>query len=206
MAPDRVDPPAARAFVSRSAAGTERLGEQIGRALHAPALIALDGELGAGKTCFVRGLARGLGIAERVTSPTYTLMQTYGDEGRARLQHFDAYLEGRERAFLLDGGVEILAGEAVSAIEWAERVADLLPEPRVVVRLAHVGPETRRIALGVVGGGAAGGDGGDGGDGALRLQSAVAGLAVGGDLREIRGHGQRGGAGEPAGSSGGGSG
>lgn len=151
-----------RALVSPSPEATEALAEALGRALVRGDVIALEGELGSGKTCFVRGLARGLGIEGGVTSPTYTLMQSYDAEDGARLPlaHYDAYMEGRERAFLLDGGCEGIGVDGVSAIEWAERVGDLLPEPRLVVRLRHLlgagpGPATRReIAFEVVGSGA----------------------------------------------------
>lgn len=146
-----------RVLVSTSPEATESLAETLGRSLVAGDVVALEGELGSGKTCFVRGLARGLGIEGGVTSPTYTLMQSYDQEDGARvpLEHYDAYMEGRERAFLLDGGCEGIGGDAVSVIEWAERVAEFLPEPRLRVRLAHLArdgePERRRIELAVLG-------------------------------------------------------
>jgi tRNA threonylcarbamoyladenosine biosynthesis protein TsaE len=136
-----------RTFLSRSSAATEALGEQLGRALRAPALIALDGELGAGKTCFVRGLARGLAVQDTISSPTYALLQTYA--GRLDLHHLDAWMEGRERAFLSDGGLEWVAGSGVTVIEWAERVADVLPLPHLSVHIALVSRDERRITLAV---------------------------------------------------------
>jgi tRNA threonylcarbamoyladenosine biosynthesis protein TsaE len=132
-------------LASRSESATESLGEQIGRALAAPALIALDGELGAGKTCFVRGLARGLGVEDTVSSPTYALLQTYS--GRLDLHHLDAWMEGRERAFLSDGGLEWVSGSGVTVIEWAERVADFLPLPHLAVRIEVLSPVERRITI-----------------------------------------------------------
>lgn len=143
---------AERRFRSRSPAATERLGEELGRRLPPGALVALDGELGAGKTCLVRGLARGLGVTERVTSPTYALLQTY--PGRLELAHLDAWMEGRERAFLLDGGLEWITGagsSGVTVIEWASRVLDVLPPERLRIELAHAGPEERRVRLWVEG-------------------------------------------------------
>jgi tRNA threonylcarbamoyladenosine biosynthesis protein TsaE len=122
--------------------------------LPAGSVVALDGELGSGKTRFVRGLARGLGIAEPVSSPTYTLMHSYEGEGaRLPLYHFDAWMAGREAAFLEGGGVEWMLGEGISAVEWAERVADLLPVPRLSVCLAlrDSGGEGRVLRLAVVG-------------------------------------------------------
>jgi len=105
--------------------------------------------LGAGKTTFMRGLAVGLGVEEPVSSPTYTLMHQY--EGRLTLYHFDAWMEGRERAFLEGGGAEELTGEGVSAVEWAEKVAEYLPHPRLAVRLTHRSPQERGLELRVVG-------------------------------------------------------
>lgn len=140
-----------RAWTSRDPEATEALGEAIGRAAEPGLVVALDGDLGAGKTCFVRGLARGLGVRETVTSPTYALMASYA--GRLPLHHLDAWMEGRERAFLADGGAEWLDGEGVSVVEWAARVADALPAERLEIELAHSGLETRRIRATVRGGG-----------------------------------------------------
>lgn len=139
---------------------TEALAERLGALLAPPALVALDGELGAGKTAFVRGLARGLGVQGGVSSPTYALMASH--EGRVPFLHFDAWMEGRERAFLADGGAELLA-DAVCAVEWASRVDDALPAARVQVQIECLAPELRRIVLRAVGGDP-------------RLEAALAGL------------------------------
>jgi tRNA threonylcarbamoyladenosine biosynthesis protein TsaE len=114
-------------------------------------VVALDGDLGSGKTCFVQGLAAGLEVPDPVTSPTYALLQSYS--GRLELHHFDAYMEGRERALLQDGGLEWMHADGVAVIEWAERVADVLPRPRLAVRFDHVGPTERRIAIALDGDG-----------------------------------------------------
>ncbi|MBL8863417.1 MAG: tRNA (adenosine(37)-N6)-threonylcarbamoyltransferase complex ATPase subunit type 1 TsaE [Planctomycetes bacterium] len=134
---------AERRWISRDAAATEALGEAIGRAAFEGLVIALDGDLGTGKTCFVRGLARGLGVPDPVTSPTYALMASHA--GRLALHHFDAWMEGRERAFLSDGGAELLGGAGVSAVEWAARVAPALPAERLELGFEHAGPTERRI-------------------------------------------------------------
>ena len=139
----------ARHLLSRSPAATRALGEALGRALPAGTLVALEGDLGAGKTAFVQGLARGLDVRDPVTSPTYALMQSY--EGRLALHHFDAYMEGRERALLLDGGLEWMHGGGVAAVEWADRVADVLPKPRIAVLLRHAGASERRVEISVQG-------------------------------------------------------
>lgn len=140
----------ARVLLSASAEATSALAEALGRVLPAGTVVALDGDLGAGKTCFVRGLARGLGIADVVASPTYTLMQAF-EGGRLPLYHFDAWMEGREKALFADGGDEWLRAGGIAVVEWAERVAEWLPEPRLAVRLEHAGPDLRVLRLRVVG-------------------------------------------------------
>jgi tRNA threonylcarbamoyladenosine biosynthesis protein TsaE len=151
--PERARSSATRTFVTRSPEETEALGASVGRALAHETLITLDGDLGAGKTCFVRGLARGLDVQDPVSSPTYALLQTYA--GRLVLHHFDAWMEGRERAFLMDGGLEWLHSGGVAVIEWAARVADVLPRERLCVELEHRGPHERLIRMRVEGAGAA---------------------------------------------------
>ena len=108
-------------FISHSPAETESLGEQFGRAAQRGLVIALSGDLGAGKTQFVRGLARGLGISGRVHSPTFTLVNEYGG-GRLKLFHLDLYrLETAEQ--ILSAGIEeYLKPDGVSVVEWAERL------------------------------------------------------------------------------------
>ena len=110
-------------FISHSPVETESLGEAWGRAAQRGLVIALSGELGAGKTQLVKGVARGLGIAARVHSPTFTLMNEYGG-GRLRLFHLDLYrLETREQ--ILSAGLEeFLQPDGVAVIEWAEKLED----------------------------------------------------------------------------------
>jgi len=136
-------------FVSRSAEATEALGAALGGELRAGAVVALDGDLGAGKTCLVRGIARGLGVTDPVTSPSFTLMHEY--EGRVPVHHFDAWMTGREAAFLEGGGADELGGDGVALVEWGARVADYLPAARLEITLEHVSPEVRRIGLRVLG-------------------------------------------------------
>jgi tRNA threonylcarbamoyladenosine biosynthesis protein TsaE len=111
-------------FTSHSPADTEALGERFGREAQRGLVLALSGDLGAGKTQFVRGLARGLGCAGRVHSPTFTLVNEYGG-GRLKLFHLDLYrLETREQ--ILSAGIEeYLTPDGVSVVEWAERIYDL---------------------------------------------------------------------------------
>ncbi|MGE0141692.1 MAG: tRNA (adenosine(37)-N6)-threonylcarbamoyltransferase complex ATPase subunit type 1 TsaE [Planctomycetota bacterium] len=129
------------------AAETTALGQWIGSRLRAGDFVALLGELGAGKTTFVRGLARGLGLEDpdAVASPTYLLMVEH--PGPLPLRHVDAYFAPRTRAFLDDGGGSWLAEEAgVTAVEWADRIADLLPVDRLEVHLG-AGGAGRRVRL-----------------------------------------------------------
>lgn len=140
-----------RRFVSLSPEATQELAAELGRRAHAGLVIALDGDLGAGKTTFVRGLAQGLEADPgEVASPTYTLMHEV--PGRLTLYHFDAWMSGREEAFLADGGAELMLAGGVAAIEWAERVLDYLPGERLDVRLGHRSPEQRTIELHARGG------------------------------------------------------
>jgi tRNA threonylcarbamoyladenosine biosynthesis protein TsaE len=138
-----------RRFLSRAPAATEALGFWLGERVGPGTLLALDGELGSGKTTFVRALARGLGVVGPVTSPTYALLQTYA--GRLELAHFDAWMEGRERSFLAEGGWEWLGAEGVAVVEWAGRVADWLPDERLMIEFAHRATEERTLRLAVIG-------------------------------------------------------
>ena len=108
-------------FISHSPAETELLGEKIGRAAEHGVVIALSGELGAGKTQFVKGLARGMGISARVHSPTFTLVNEYGG-GRLKLFHLDLYRLETPEQILSAGVAECLQPDGVSVIEWADRL------------------------------------------------------------------------------------
>ena len=111
-------------FISHGPAETELLGEKFGRAASHGLIIALSGELGAGKTQLVKGLARGLGVTARVHSPTFTLVNEYTG-GRLRLFHLDLYrLESRGQ-ILAAGLEEFLQPDGVAVVEWAERIYDL---------------------------------------------------------------------------------
>ena len=131
--------------VSRSALATQRLGQALGRLLQAGDVIALIGELGAGKTCFVQGLARGLGVPpeERVQSPTFTIVSEHA--GRLPLYHLDLY-RINARSELDDLGLEqYLEGQGVAAVEWMDRFADLAPADHLEVRLQIAGARRRTI-------------------------------------------------------------
>src|SRR5882672_11257154 len=109
--------------ISHSPAETEAFGEQWGRDAQSGLVIALSGDLGAGKTQLVKGIARGLGVAGRVHSPTFTLVNEYGG-GRLRLFHLDLYRLETPAQVLSAGIEEFLSPDGVAVIEWAERITD----------------------------------------------------------------------------------
>ena len=139
-----------RRFLSRSPEATEALGAAIGRAVGPGAVLALEGDLGAGKTCFVRGLARGLGCdAGAVRSPSFTLLLSYG--GRRTLRHYDAYFTEAAVDLERAGLVESLAAGDVVAVEWGERFERWLPADRLTVKILHLAPERRRLDVAAAG-------------------------------------------------------
>ena len=135
-------------FVSRSEADTEAAGAALAREVSPGTVVLLCGDLGAGKTVFSRGFARGLGVAEPVSSPTYTIVQEYELGSGSRLYHMDLYRIGDEHAALGFGVDEFLNEPgAISLVEWPERIAGLLPDDAVRVELKHRSPEEREIRI-----------------------------------------------------------
>ena len=120
-------------YLSHSEEETEQLGERLGQALSPGAVVAYTGGLGMGKTAFTRGLARGLGCTERVTSPTFTLVNEY--PGRIPRFHVDVYRLSGSDALYDIGWDDYLDRGGVCAVEWSENIADALPEDTVFVRL-----------------------------------------------------------------------
>jgi len=124
---------------------TYALGARLATLLDAGAVIALYGDLGTGKTHLVKGIAEGLGLPRStVRSPTFTILHTY-DEGRRPLHHFDAYRVQTPDEFVELGFEEYVHGDGITCIEWADRIEGLLPPDTLRLRLAHVGPQQRRI-------------------------------------------------------------
>ena len=134
-------------YITRSAAETELLGARLAELLRPGDVVAFRGDLGAGKTAFTRGLARGLGITEPVTSPTYTIVNEY-PQGRLPLFHFDMYrLSDPEELFDL-GWEDYLARGGICAVEWSENVAEALEGPITVTLRRDPGDEnTRHITI-----------------------------------------------------------
>ena len=123
-------------FITNSPEETEKIGAAMGRIIPAGTVLAYRGDLGAGKTAFTRGLARGLGFTEAVTSPTYTIVNEYLG-GRLPLFHFDMYrLSSADDLFDI-GWDDYLARGGVCAVEWSERVSDALPEDTIFVDIAR---------------------------------------------------------------------
>jgi tRNA threonylcarbamoyladenosine biosynthesis protein TsaE len=132
-------------LVSSSPAETRDVGERLGARLRPGDVVACIGELGAGKTCFIQGLARGLGVTGDVTSPTFVLVNEY--RGRLPVHHLDAY-RTESLTELADLGIEeMLHGDGVTVIEWADKLRPLLPRDAIVVTISGLGDEPREILI-----------------------------------------------------------
>jgi tRNA threonylcarbamoyladenosine biosynthesis protein TsaE len=132
-------------FTTHSPVETEQLGQKLGQLLPAGTVIAYRGDLGAGKTAFTRGLARGLGILDPVTSPTYTIVNEYLS-GRLPLFHFDMYrLHSADDLFDI-GWDDYLERQGICAVEWSENVAEAM-ENALTVTIQKLGEDTRKITL-----------------------------------------------------------
>jgi tRNA threonylcarbamoyladenosine biosynthesis protein TsaE len=141
--------PAASSLVARvrtaSAEETVALGERLGRVATAGDLVCLWGDLGAGKTQVAKGIARGLGIADTVNSPTFILMNEYA--GRLPLFHVDLYRLADAADALAGGVVDDRQTDGLTVVEWPERMGDVLPAGRLDVRIAGSGDEVRDIEV-----------------------------------------------------------
>ncbi|MDD6435537.1 MAG: tRNA (adenosine(37)-N6)-threonylcarbamoyltransferase complex ATPase subunit type 1 TsaE [Clostridiales bacterium] len=138
-----------RVYESFSAKDTADIGREIAREAKPGEVYALVGDLGTGKTAFSGGFAKGLGITEPVTSPTFTIVMEY-NEGRLPLYHFDVYRLADESELDEIGFFEYIDGEGVSLIEWADLIRDLLPEGTVMISIAKdlsKGFDYRRIEI-----------------------------------------------------------
>ena len=131
-------------FITNTPEETEALGARLARALEPGAVVAFTGDLGAGKTAFVRGLARGLGVQDRVTSPTFTIVNEY-EGGRLPLFHFDLYRLGSADELFDIGWEDYLARGGVCAVEWSERMEELLEPGTIRVDLRRGEDEDRRV-------------------------------------------------------------
>ncbi|MCR9198503.1 MAG: tRNA (adenosine(37)-N6)-threonylcarbamoyltransferase complex ATPase subunit type 1 TsaE [Planctomycetaceae bacterium] len=135
-------------FVSQSLEQSDRFGRALAQSLLPGLTVALNGELGAGKTALVRSVSSYLGAdPDQVNSPTFVLLQLYVD-GRLPVAHFDTYRLGDVDEFLAIGGEDyLLDEETVCFVEWAERISDALPPDHLQIRIAHAGESSRRYEV-----------------------------------------------------------
>ncbi len=132
-------------FTTNSEAETEELGCRLARILPDGAVVAMYGGLGAGKTAFVRGMARGLGLSSRVSSPTFTIVNEY--IGERELIHFDMYrLSGADELFEI-GWEDYLNRGAICAVEWSENVRDAFFGDEITVTIEKTGETSRKITI-----------------------------------------------------------
>jgi tRNA threonylcarbamoyladenosine biosynthesis protein TsaE len=136
---------------STSAAETRAIGSALGRVAPPTLVVGLQGDLGAGKTTFVRGVAEGAGVIDPrlVTSPTFILVQEY--VGRLPIYHFDTYRLPDSNAFEELGAHEYFADDGLCLVEWSDRFVSLLPADRLDVSFTHLGDATRRIRIDALG-------------------------------------------------------
>lgn len=136
-------------LVSHSAEETEQIGEALGRLLQPGDVVALSGDLGAGKTCLTRGIARGLGITDPVTSPTFILVGEYTTARGFPLYHADCYRLGDAAAAEAEsiGLDEMMGGPGVAVVEWAERIERLLPDETLRIELVATDDLERSLVI-----------------------------------------------------------
>ena len=133
-------------MMTESVNETLAIGKKLGRLLSPGDVILLTGELGAGKTCLVKGIADGLGIkGTRITSPTFIIINEY--TGKIPLYHIDLYRIGSIEDLRDIGMEELVYGKGVTAIEWAERIKDTLPDERMEISLKWVDDKSRTIDI-----------------------------------------------------------
>lgn len=133
------------AFIAKTEQETEKLGERLASVLPGGTVVAMYGDLGAGKTAFVRGMARGLGLTCRVSSPTFTIVNEY--LGARELIHFDMYrLSGADELFDI-GWEDYLARGAICAVEWSENVQDAFFGDEVRVSIEKLSDAERKITI-----------------------------------------------------------
>lgn len=134
-------------LIFSSAEETLQFGRELGKQLECGDLLCFEGDLGAGKTTLIKGIAVGAaGVHEReVTSPTFSYLHIY--EGKVPVYHFDLYRLKNGKEFSALGFQEYLQGEGIACIEWAERIKELIPPHALHIRLEHDGEERRKIVL-----------------------------------------------------------
>lgn len=132
-------------FITKSQEETLALASSLGRQLKKKDVVAFEGSLGAGKTCFTKGLALGLGVEDDVTSPTFTILYEYF--GSLPLYHFDLYRLTSFDDFLDIAGDEYLDGDGVCVIEWSEKISNNLPKNTIRISIEVLAHDVRRITI-----------------------------------------------------------
>jgi tRNA threonylcarbamoyladenosine biosynthesis protein TsaE len=130
---------------SASAEETQAIGQRISGRLAPPSVIAIRGGLGSGKTCLAKGIAKGFGISETITSPTYTIINEYS--GSIPFYHIDAYRLENGEEFDLVGGRQLLSGNGIYIIEWSDRIGKSLPDNSIKIEIEITGPQARLIRI-----------------------------------------------------------
>lgn len=133
-------------FLSKSPEDTEKIGEELGRQINEGCVIAYRGGLGMGKTCFTRGLAKGLGSYDTVTSPTFALINEY-PSGRIPLYHFDMYRVSGWEDLYSTGFFDYIDEGGVIAAEWSENIESALPDNTIYVTINKLDDNTREIII-----------------------------------------------------------
>lgn len=132
-------------FILKTEEETIALAEKLGKILKKGDVIALDGTLAAGKTHFTKGIAKGLGIKEEITSPTFTIVSEY--TGRLHLYHIDVYRLSDENDFLEIGAEEMLYGDGVCVIEWSEKIKPILPKNTIHIAIEINADSSRKFTI-----------------------------------------------------------
>ena len=130
-------------YITNGEAETEALGARLGKVILPGTVIAYTGDLGAGKTAFTRGLAKGLGVTERVTSPTFTIVNEY-EGGRLPLFHFDMYRLGSSDELFDIGWEDYLGRNGVCAVEWSENVEDAMEDEPIRIDIRRGDSDDQR--------------------------------------------------------------
>ena len=133
-------------YISNSPADTEKIGEMLGQKITGGRVVACRGGLGMGKTCFTRGLAKGLGCTEQVTSPTFALINEYLS-GRIPLYHFDMYRISSWEDLYSTSFFEYIDEGGVLACEWSENIENALPENTIFVEFTRISDTEREIII-----------------------------------------------------------
>lgn len=132
-------------MITHTAIETEEEGRRLGETLRKGDVVSLRGSLGAGKTVLAKGIAKALGIAEAIVSPTFTLVQEY--DGKEKLYHLDLYRLSGEDEFESMGGEEFLYPDGITLIEWSEKIEDMLPDSTIFVTVDILPDGSRDIDI-----------------------------------------------------------